>query len=369
MKKNLVLTVVLLMGLCMFTFSSCDDEKESTGKPIVGLNEVGKENSKTGIAGSDLHLEGEIIAENLIRRIDIEIHQEDGGDFKIEKSFTEGKYMGVKNAHFHEHIEIPSEAPAGKYHLHFTVTDRLGQTETRESELMVKAAAAHIIVEDLKFGASHDFSDNKIGYTGTKPMVSAHIKAENGLEKITVFIHSEEGTPSFELDTTYTFNGEKEWGTGGQHKHIAIPDNAPAGDYHMYFNVYDKKGEVSENSLEGVQFRKSNAEVYGVEIGTNRSALASDILTKFRVKAEDALHSIRIRIYKEAAPGEYFYNSTLADEFSKGDLKEYAFNKSLEARDGHGNYAAAGEYILEIRVEYALGANKIFKEKFNITVK
>lgn len=31
MKKNLVLTVVLLMGLCMFTFSSCDDEKESTG--------------------------------------------------------------------------------------------------------------------------------------------------------------------------------------------------------------------------------------------------------------------------------------------------------------------------------------------------
>ena len=223
MKKNLVLTVVLLMGLCMFTFSSCDDEKESTGKPIVGLNEVGKENSKTGIAGSDLHLEGEIIAENLIRRIDIEIHQEDGGDFKIEKSFTEGKYIGVKNAHFHEHIEIPSEAPAGKYHLHFTVTDRLGQTETRESELTVKAAAAHIIVEDLKFGASHDFSDNKIGYTGTKPMVSAHIKAENGLEKITVFIHSEEGTPSFELDTTYTFNGEKEWGTGGQHKHIAIP--------------------------------------------------------------------------------------------------------------------------------------------------
>lgn len=107
MKKNLVLTVVLLMGLCMFTFSSCDDEKESTGKPIVGLNEVGKENSKTGIAGSDLHLEGEIIAENLIRRIDIEIHQEDGGDFKIEKSFTEGKYIGVKNAHFHEHIEIP----------------------------------------------------------------------------------------------------------------------------------------------------------------------------------------------------------------------------------------------------------------------
>lgn len=371
MKKNLVLAVVLLLGLCMFTFSSCDNdnEKEGVGKPIVNLNEVGEENNKTGIAGSDLHLEGEITAENLIKRIDIEIHQEDGSDFKIEKSFTEGKYIGVKNTHFHEHIDIPSEAPAGKYHLHFTVTDQMGQTETKESELTVKAAAAHITVEDLKFGASHDFSDNKIGYVGTKPMVSAHVKAENGLEKITVFIHNEEGTPSFELDTTYTFNGEKEWGTEGQHKHIAIPDNAPAGDYHMHLNVYDKKGEVSENSLEGVQFKKSNVEVSGVEIGTNRSALASAVLTKFNVKAEDALHSIRIRIYKEATPSDYFYNSTLTDEFSKGDLKEYAFNKKLEAKDEHGNYAAAGEYILEIRVEYALGANKIFKEKFNITEK
>ena len=145
MKKNLVLAVVLLLGLCMFTFSSCDDdnEKEGVGKPIVNLNEVGEENSKTGIAGSDLHPEGEITAENLIKRIDIEIHQEDGGDFKIEKSFTEGKYIGVKNTHFHEHIDIPSEAPAGKYHLHFTVTDQMGQTETKESELTVKAAAAH----------------------------------------------------------------------------------------------------------------------------------------------------------------------------------------------------------------------------------
>ena len=371
MKKKIVFAAFLLLNLCMFTFSSCDDddEKEVVGKPAIDLKEVGEENSKTGIAGSDLHLEGEITAENLISRIDIEIHQEDGGDYKIEKSFTEGKYIGVKNTHFHEHIDIPAETPAGAYHLHFTVTDQMGQTETKESELTVKAAAAYITVEELKFGASHDFSDNKIGYVGTKPMVSAHIKAENGLEKITVFIHNEDGTPEFELDTTYTFNGEKEWGTEGQHKHVVIPDNAPAGDYHLHFNVYDKKGEVLENSLEGVQFKKSVVELLGVEIGTDRSALASDILTKFNVKAQDDLHSIRMRIYKESAPTDYFYNNTLTEEFSKGGLKEYTFSKKLEAKDGSGNYAAAGEYILEIRVEYAQGANKIFNEKFNITEK
>ena len=55
----------------------------------------------------------------------------------------------------------------------------------------------------------------------------------------------------------------------------------------MHFNVYDKNGEVSENPLEGVQFKKSNVELQGVEIGTGRSATASDILTKFTVKAQD----------------------------------------------------------------------------------
>ena len=146
MKKNLVFAAFLLLSLCMFTFSSCDDddETENVVKPVINLSEVGEENSKTGIAGSDLHLEGEITAENLISRIDIEIHQEDGGDYKIEKSFTEGKYIGVKNTHFHEHIDIPAETPAGAYHLHFTVTDQTGQTETKESELTVKAAAAYI---------------------------------------------------------------------------------------------------------------------------------------------------------------------------------------------------------------------------------
>lgn len=371
MKKNLLFTAALLFSLCMFTFSSCDDnddKKDGMGKPVIELSEVGERDSKTGTAGSDLHLEGEVTAENLIKRIDIEIHQE-GGDFKIEKSFTEGKYIGIRNTHFHEHVDIPAETPAGAYHLHFSVTDQAGLTETVESALTVKAAAAHITVEDLKFGASHDFPDNKIGYVGTKPMVSAHIKAENGLEKITVFIHNEEGTPEFELDTTYTFNGEKQWGTGGQHKHVIIPGNAPVGDYHLHFNVYDKNGEVSENSLEGVRFKKSDVRISEVEIGTDRSAFASDILTRFNVNAQDDLHSIRVRIYKESAPSDYFYDTTLTDEFSKGGLKDYAFNKKLEAKDVNDHYAVTGEYILEIRIGYALGANRIFKEKFNITEK
>lgn len=86
MKKSLFMAAVLLLSLCMFTFSACDDNEEdkNVGKPVVALNEVGEENSKTAIAGSDLHLEGEITAENRIKRIDIEIHQEEGGEFRVK---------------------------------------------------------------------------------------------------------------------------------------------------------------------------------------------------------------------------------------------------------------------------------------------
>ena len=370
MKKNLLFKAILIFGLCMFIFSSCkNDDPNNAAKPVINLTEIGAENSKTVTAGSDLHLEGEIIAESLIKRIDIEIHQKQGGDFKITQSFIDGKYIGVKNVTFHEHIDIPAEAPDGEYQLNFAVTDQLGQTEMKKSELMIKDAPEHIKVKDLKFGASHDFPDNKIGYIGTKPMFSAHITAENGLAKIVVHIHNEEGTPKFEVDTTYTFEGEKEWGISGQHKHIAISDKAPVGEYHMHVSVYDKQGEVSEHAIEGIMFKKSDIALSDIEIGMKHSAVASDIMTKFNVKAEGNIHSIRMRIYKKDAPKEYFYNNTLKEEFANKDLKEYAFNQKLEAKYGDGKYAPAGEYMLEIRIEYAQGANKVFKEKFNITEK
>jgi hypothetical protein len=86
--------------------------------------------------GDDMHLEADILAEGLISRIDVEIHQEDGS-FEIEKTYTEGKYIGVKNVEFHEHIDIPADAPLGEYHLHFTVTDREGQTSQAEAHIHV----------------------------------------------------------------------------------------------------------------------------------------------------------------------------------------------------------------------------------------
>lgn len=364
MNKKIVWGAALLLNLCLLVFSSCSSDDDDNGpvfpKPAINLTEIGSENNKKAVAGSDLHLEGGIIADGLIKQIDIEIHQEDGGSFRIEKSYKDGKYIGVKNADFHEHIDIPADAPAGDYHLHFTVTDQSGQTTTVESELAIESAPVNITIEGLNFGSGHDFPHDKTGYIGTAPVVEAtSIKAEDGIDRVFVEIHSEGETAAFDLDTTYVYTGETE--LKDFHKHILIPGNAPAGDYHLHFKVYDKNGKSLEKSMD-IGIKETGIAVSGLEIGNNNSAVASNIHTEFKVDATDAIKSIRVRIYKEATPATYALNETYTDEFTAGDVKEYIFHKHLKATD-----AVAGEYIMEIRINDAKGANKTIKEKLTIT--
>jgi len=126
------LTAIITLGM---TSCSSDDDEQLPAKPVITLTEVGHDNAKHCHPGHDLHLEASILAEGLIQRIEIEIHQKDGGTQKIEQSYTDGKYIGVRNTDFHEHIDIPATAPLGAYHLHFTVTDQKGQQTMAESEL------------------------------------------------------------------------------------------------------------------------------------------------------------------------------------------------------------------------------------------
>ncbi len=140
MKKNIRMCLIMaLVSVMTVSLNSCDKEKDTVAKPQITLTEVGHDNSGHAHPGHDMHLEADVVADGLIASINVEIHQEDGS-FEIEKSYTEGKYIGVRNIEFHEHIDIPEDAPLGEYHLHFTVTDKEGQQSV---------AQAHVeIVED-----------------------------------------------------------------------------------------------------------------------------------------------------------------------------------------------------------------------------
>ena len=137
MKKYMYMSLMLaLVSVSTLFLTACDDD-ETPDKPQITLTEVGHDNSRHAHPGHDMHLEADIVAMGLIQRIDIRIHQEDGGTFEIKQSFTEGKYIGVRNTEFHEHIDIPEGAPLGEYHLHFTVTDKFGKQTTVESPLEI----------------------------------------------------------------------------------------------------------------------------------------------------------------------------------------------------------------------------------------
>jgi len=122
--KHIKLINLVLFAIASFALASCGEDAPAA--PDITLIEVGHENSFTAVAGDDMHLEADIVAEGVIQAIYVELHQEEG-DYEIENEWTEGKYIGVCNTEFHEHIDIPAEAPVGEYHLHFTVTDREGQ--------------------------------------------------------------------------------------------------------------------------------------------------------------------------------------------------------------------------------------------------
>ena len=132
MKTKTIFSVALATILA-FSIISCN-KNNMPAKPVVTLTEVGYDNSKVAMRGHDMHLEADILSEGLIRRIDIEIHQENGS-FELEIPYTSGKYIGVKNTSFHEHIDIPGDAPLGEYHLHFIVTDKKGQQTMVETHI------------------------------------------------------------------------------------------------------------------------------------------------------------------------------------------------------------------------------------------
>jgi len=133
---NLMVALMTIVSLGL-TACSDDDDDELPAKPVITLTEVGHDNTCKAHPGHEMHLEADIVAEGLIKSIFIEIHQEGSGNKIVEKSYTNGKYIGIRNTEFHEHLDIPATASLGDYHLHFTVTDQKGQQTTAESELIL----------------------------------------------------------------------------------------------------------------------------------------------------------------------------------------------------------------------------------------
>lgn len=92
--------------------------------------------------GDDFHAEFKVTAIHGIHSISVDIHahgltpQEGEVVWDHEEEFSEG-YHGETEAVFHEHIEIPNTAPAGEYHVLFTVEDEKGNAQKFDTHVEI----------------------------------------------------------------------------------------------------------------------------------------------------------------------------------------------------------------------------------------
>jgi hypothetical protein len=149
MKKRLNISILLIL-VTIFTIlsvlNSCKKEAEIAA-PSITLEELGYQNTKVAFRGNDLHIDAYLLAEGKIANVNIDLHPE--GTHSANKatapspirwefdSVYTGKYYGIKNADFHEHIEIPMSADTGHYHFHFSVTDLEGNRTSIEEEIQI----------------------------------------------------------------------------------------------------------------------------------------------------------------------------------------------------------------------------------------
>ena len=130
--------LVSVLTLCLASCSNNNDDPAET-KLEINKRELGEENSKTAVLGKDLHIECEILAESKIKSIRVELIQ-GNAETVLMKDFNSNKnYVGVINAHFHEHLELDGKLAAGTYRFILTVTDEKGKEVSWTDELTLKA--------------------------------------------------------------------------------------------------------------------------------------------------------------------------------------------------------------------------------------
>lgn len=240
MKNNSTKIFAAFAILTTTFFASCssdDNNNNSTNEITIDLTEIGSANSKKATAGQDLHLEGEIFAAQKIATVSVEIHAENNSTApEINKVFT--NYNGQLNAEFHEHVVIPTNQPAGIYHLHFTVVDQNGNTQSVDSEIEILAVSNLFSVNLTEFG--HGTPGNFHGHPGQDIHIEGLITSVNPLATVSISMHHESNASAPEISANYTdYAGQT---SVNFHKHLLISTNQPLGDYHVHFTVTDNQG-------------------------------------------------------------------------------------------------------------------------------
>ena len=223
-------STLILLVFTLFVVSCSKDENPAA--PTISNLEVGKNNSKIGIIGQELHLEADILAPGKIKTIKIDIHSESHhGGWEFSKTYTE--YDGLINTNFHHDIHIPLSATPGEYHFEFIVIDQNGRTTEKEVELKIEEAA--------KDAPQISNLDAHVENNGNDLHVTAKITALHKIDKIVIEL---EGA----IEELFTFDSMRGKEQHDFSEHIDI-SKFPKGHYHVHFSVRDLQGNEVETEI------------------------------------------------------------------------------------------------------------------------
>lgn len=221
---------VWVAGLLAATllFSCKKDDTPVAESSVITIKEVGTNNSKVAYTGNDLHLDAEVIAPRKIASIKLQITLAEttyGWDFV--KTYTT-PYAGLKNADFHEHIDVPENARAGTYTLLIIVTDELGEKTQSKVDFQV--------IKDLSLPR---ITEASLKATSTAVLnLSGTIQASNKIARLVVEVQSSAWTREF----IYTDAAMVDQTTYRLNNNIDV-SSAPSGHYHINVTVVDKAGK------------------------------------------------------------------------------------------------------------------------------
>ncbi|WP_230080299.1 DUF4625 domain-containing protein [Winogradskyella marina] len=251
MKSNFkFLAFIAFFGILLNSCSSDDDNvSPSLNAPEITGFEYGEGSAhsteQVAYKGSDIHLEADIYAEAVVSSITLSIHAHDLplADGEVEWDFFQefsGSNYQVINPTFHEHVEVPTDIPAGEYHIELVVIDELGNSTEIDGHLEI---LDYVTISD-------DHIDTE-AVRGTDFHAEFVINALNGIHNITVDIHAHDlpvGAGEVEWDEEIVFSEGYHGLTEVEfHEHIDVPVTAPEGEYHMVFTVEDEDGNTKEH--------------------------------------------------------------------------------------------------------------------------
>ena len=142
--KKYILPLLSITLLFSVSLTSCKKDEVDNTAPIIASVSEPLEND-TLISGDELHVEATITDEVELSQIKIDIHSAADGHShgKVSASGYWEKIvilnLSGKSQSIHEHIDIPADVAAGKYHVIMTAVDKAGNSsEVVERDVFIR---------------------------------------------------------------------------------------------------------------------------------------------------------------------------------------------------------------------------------------